>query len=1669
MRKIIYIFILFLILAIETLYGQNTLASPVDIGSKNSSFTYTDTKNTNNYTNNYTGRSTNDVFYKFTITATMDITISHCGSAVADTYVYLLNSSGTAIAYNDDYSGEGACTTTTQSYLKMTNLAAGTYYVVSEGYSQNGNITTKIEGTVKKTELDLGTKSSSFSYTNTQNTATLGNAYSGQSTNDIFYKFTITGTMDIIISHCGSAVTDTYVHLLDASGTRIAYNDDYSGEGACTTTTQSYLKMTNLAAGTYYVVSEGYSQNGNITTKIEGIAKKTELDMGTESSSFSYTDTQNTSTLGNAYSGQSTNDVFYKFIITKAMDITISHCGSAVIDTYVHLLDASGTRIAYNDNYSGEGACTITTQSYLKMTNLAAGTYYVVSEGNSLNGNITTKIEGLVKKTELDLGTKSSSFSYTDTQNTATLGNAYSGQSTNDVFYKFTITKAMNIIISHCGSAVTDTYVHLLDVSGTRIAYNDNYSGEGACTITTQSYLKMTNLAAGTYYVVSEGFSQNGNITTKIEGVVPNLGIGSDDQNYIHTRTYTKEDGTTYLDAIQYFDGLGRPVQVVQKAVTPLTADLVTYQEYDPFGREERSWLPAVATNNNGAYMPLATYKAKAMTTYNSTTYNTVADSVAYSRPVYEASPLNRVLEQYRTGVDWKTSKKAVRTGYLTNIAKSGTTWADSDSLVCGLYKTTDDTKTISLSRTTNYGANELYVIRLNDENENISYEFKDKQGQVILTRQINSGKLYDTNYIYDSSGNLRAVLPPEASDRLLSSSSWVETDTNLKLYAYLYKYDSRNRCIAKKLPGCEWTYYVYDKGDRLIFTQDGEQRSGGKNEWLFSIPDVFGRIVLTGISKDTISVSNKIVKGVYASTGNYKRYNIQVDGVTKTFTNTPGILSANYYDNYDFRGMAEIPTTGTEYSVETGYGTQYTGGYKGLLTGTISAQQLSDGTISSTYLYSVMYYDNRGRLIQSKSNNHLSGGIEQEYIAYNFTSLSAQKKHVHQATGKTTQTEVYVYTYDHAGRLTKETYQLNGATAFTLAENTYDELGRLKTNQKGGVANALSTYGYNIRSWTKSITSPLFTETLYYNEVYGGSKAQYNGNIGAMSWKVTGDTNLRGYAFAYDNLSRLTSANYLKDATVQTNNGTIPIFQTAYNYDKHGNILTLQRYGKLTASTYGLADNLTLTYVGNQMVKVEDSAALISIGESADFKNNSNVTTEYTYNTNGAIKSDLNKGITDIQYNSLNLPSQMVINSSTIKAKNYYTYSALGVKLKTEQRYDPNYSVTPSNTTNPANDGLTDYKNTDYVGNIIYETEKNSAGIVSKTRILIDGGYIESGVYYYYLTDHLGNNRVVVNASGTVIQKNHYYPFGTAFAENTTDEQKKQPYKYNGKELDQMHGLNLYDYSARYYESAVGRFTTVDPLAEMYYSWSPYAHVMNNPLKYVDPTGMYSTAEWKKDNGYTDDDFDTVYEAPKDGEPEKEKSNNSSPIKILDNIKKSFNDLGNFNIFNSISEYVTNIFATQNTITYPDGDIDNKYYKRDWVPEYYGVSISGNYILGISPIGISSFEIGLGYIPGDGLFIDRSLGAGVGLNRSLGLNLKVGQYHGTGTPTGYSMMGHSISANSSYWYISGSYAKDVYYSNGKSILGSQWTTYSIGLTYPSGLSGNFLDLKTYTPIYLNH
>ena len=126
----------------------------------------------------------------------------------------------------------------------------------------------------------------------------------------------------------------------------------------------------------------------------------------------------------------------------------------------------------------------------------------------------------------------------------------------------------------------------------------------------------------------------------------------------------------------------------------------------------------------------------------------------------------------------------------------------------------------------------------------------------------------------------------------------------------------------------------------------------------------------------------------------------------------------------------------------------------------------------------------------------------------------------------------------------------------------------------------------------------------------------------------------------------------------------------------------------------------------------------------------------------------------------------------------------------------------------------------------------------------LFDGGYADIGAdsltFRYYVKDHLGSIRIVQNASGTIEQRNNYYPYGNLFGEynNCDIGSDLQRYKFNGKEHDMVHGLDLLDFGARMYDCKLGRWTQVDSRSEDYYHVSPYVYCLNNPLSYVDLDG---------------------------------------------------------------------------------------------------------------------------------------------------------------------------------------------------------------------------------------
>ena len=797
--------------------------------------------------------------------------------------------------------------------------------------------------------------------------------------------------------------------------------------------------------------------------------------------------------------------------------------------------------------------------------------------------------------------------------------------------------------------------------------------------------------------------------------------------NYVRTRSMLDETGGKYLDKVEYFDGLGRPFQTVLKKVTASSSNLVTLQEYDVAGRAANSWLPIVSS---AEYVAPASFKSSAPGNYGN-------DSRPYGQPVYEASPLNRTVKEYGPGAAWHGGH-SVNTDYLANSTANA-------QLNCINYSVSSAG---ALTSNGSYASGQLSVVKTTDEDLNVSYTFTDKMGHVVLSRQMKGSETHDTYYVYDDKSNLCFVLQP-----------MYQSSANLDLYAFQYKYDGRNRCIWKKLPGAGYMEMVYDNADRLVFSQDGNQRALTSGNWTYYKYDGLNRLTEQG------TCTNK---------------------VTTSGTN---VLVQHFYDSYAFRSQAGFNNSN--------FPDDASGNGKGALTASV-ATVLG----SSNKIYTAYYYDIKGRVVKTVQSNPL-GGYDVAATVYTFTNKPATVTHTHTASGKTTRTEVYTYSYDHADRLLKVEHTLGG-TKITLADYAYDNLGRLQSKSLHGSATNKLTYAYNVRGWLTGISGSKFTQNLYYNT--GTGTAKYNGSISSMTWKAGNESTIRGYKFTYDGLSRLMNATYGETAGINTN--TNRFSENVTGYDKNGNIKTLQRYGQTAASSYGLIDNLTFTLAGNQLSRVDDAAAASAYNGGFEFKDGVKQANEYTYDSNGNLTKDLNKGISTITYNVLNLPNMVTFSDGSTIA---YTYGADGTKLKTVHK-------TGSTTTT-----------TDYCGNVVYEN-----GV--QKLLLTDEGYVtlSDSKYHYYLKDHQGNNRVVINQSGTVEETNHYYPFGGVFASSGN----VQPYKYNGKEYDGKKGLNWYDYGARHYDAALGRFTTNDRFSEKYHSLSPYQYGANNPVNTIDING---------------------------------------------------------------------------------------------------------------------------------------------------------------------------------------------------------------------------------------
>jgi RHS repeat-associated protein len=556
-----------------------------------------------------------------------------------------------------------------------------------------------------------------------------------------------------------------------------------------------------------------------------------------------------------------------------------------------------------------------------------------------------------------------------------------------------------------------------------------------------------------------------------------------------------------------------------------------------------------------------------------------------------------------------------------------------------------------------------------------------------------------------------------------------------------------------------------------------------------------------------------------------------------------PQIEIVNYYDNYDFLEGSFF----TDSVSSTNLQGTCQGLTASLKTGDITAT--SDGH----FLARTFYYDAKAHIIDQRETT-LDGSTIRTSTTYSFTGKPLTVQTTLDANSCTfVIDESYAYNV-LTNQLLSHDIEYEDSTV-RVGSYSYNQLGRLATEFKSD-SRIGQTYSYNLHGWLTGITatklyngySDFFSQHLYYES--GCGTPCYNGNISAMKWKTLQQPYGNGYRFSYDKRNRLTEATYSNYSDLSI----LPyVYSETMTYNRNSAITTLVRTGNSQAG-YGNMDFLQYAYVGNKLKSINDMGSSNVYDGAFEFVDGSSNTQEYWYNTAGDLTRDANKGIALINYDLLGHPIRVQFTNGNVTQ---YVYAADGRKLRTKQTTAvEGLTVAMGHTLELTAAQIMDVDFTDYAGNlqitrgligsnpnvpsVDYHFGDGYLSITAKPYRPYPGAvvgvrYVDS--YHYYLRDHLGSNRMVVSGDGAVEQANEYYPYGGPWGDVCTN-QGLQPYKYNCKELDRVHGLDWYDYGARRYDPAFCQFTQMDPLCEQYPHLSPYAYCAGNPVNCIDSEG---------------------------------------------------------------------------------------------------------------------------------------------------------------------------------------------------------------------------------------
>lgn len=838
-------------------------------------------------------------------------------------------------------------------------------------------------------------------------------------------------------------------------------------------------------------------------------------------------------------------------------------------------------------------------------------------------------------------------------------------------------------------------------------------------------------------------------------------------QNYILQERNLDSSGKSKNTSISYIDGMGRPCRYVTNSLGMAGMYVSSMTLYDECNRPSKVFF-SIPIGHTPYFVTEQVFQPLSQSYY--------MDGTAYKKTAYDG--LQRITSIFRGGDLWRENNKSMATEYGINNAP--------------VKRYVPFVLNGKLQEKTAYSAGRLHMEKTTDEDGKTLTIYKNMLGQKVLERRDMD---VDTYYVYDDIGNLRFVLSPN-----------YQVDENLETSAYEYRYDGKGRCVWKRLPGAQHVQIWYDNNDRVIFEQDAVMRSKGLSR--FYLYDGLGRLTIQGITKNT-DYSCLDATTVFSNNAGFQNTGY----VLKQAVINPSELEVvNYYDTYDFLQCPAFAKFCKAISQESA-----THLPMGLQTGSMYMTSQGDT------LYKCFFYNKQG-LLEKENALYPNNAILSRKISYSFTDQPIEEN-------VTITRNPYTYEYKilnkyslYNDKIEKVELILPGKAPKLIAKYSYDDIGRLVSVTHGEQAET-TNYRYDFHGATVSISSKSFSENLFYAVTDFGTPC-YNGNISSMTWKTSNEDVLRGYTYSYDGLNRLLISIYGEgqDLSANKNNYTENILE----YDGNSSVRHLQRYGRKNDGTFGVVDDLLFVMDGNHIVSITDKSDRLLYANSFDFKQTSDAS--YTYNANGSLTMDPNKGMT-ISYDNFGTPKFVSFNNGNSIS---YAYTCKGEKISVLHQTNPLSPLSSDmerlSVENQASMSLM----MEYVGDVILEQG-------SMSRILFKDGYysFSDSLCHYFTKDHLGSIRTVVDERGVLEQVNHYYPFGGLYGDVCYNA-SFQEMKYNGKALDRMYGLDWYDYGARMFDSAVLSWWKMDPLAESTPYLSPYSYCGGNPVRRIDHEGMF-------------------------------------------------------------------------------------------------------------------------------------------------------------------------------------------------------------------------------------